>query len=147
MNIQKITELISKAKEAYKIMSISTIEHVGWDETPRDPKKILLALENLTGCLASGGEIVVTLSIGYNTYLDRLLKELEKRGIETRTFFIPMHEQPMFKRMGLFGGERHPVAEALGRKGMYLPSSSGLKEEEIKFICDAIRRESREIYR
>ena len=30
------------------IVSISTIEHMGWDETPRDPKKILLALENLT---------------------------------------------------------------------------------------------------
>ena len=58
------------------IVSISTIEHVGWDETPRDPKKITLALENLTtNCLAPGGEIVVTLPIGYNTYLDKLLKE------------------------------------------------------------------------
>ena len=57
------------------IVSISTIEHVGWDETPRDPKKIPLALENLTGCLASGGEMVVTVPLGYNTYLDKLLKE------------------------------------------------------------------------
>ena len=47
MTTQKITKLISKAKEAYKIVSISTMEHVGWDETPRDSKKILVALENL----------------------------------------------------------------------------------------------------
>jgi len=107
MNIQKITELISKAKEAYKIVSISMIEHVGWDETPRDPKKIPLALENLTtNCLALGGEIVVTLPIGYNAYLDKLMNKLEKKGIETRTFFIPMHEQPVFQNKGLFNGEK-----------------------------------------
>jgi len=128
MNIQKITKLVSKGKEAYKIVSISTIEHVGWDETPRDPKKIPLALENLaTKCLAPGGEIVVTLPIGYNTYLDKLMMELEKKGIELRMFFIPMHEQPVFQNRGLFKGERYPVAEELARTGLYLPSSSGIE--------------------
>ena len=66
------------------------------------------------------------------------MHKLEKKGIETRTFFIPMHEQPVFQNMGLFKGERYPVAEELARTGMYLPSSSGLNEEEIRFICDAI---------
>jgi hypothetical protein len=71
-----MSRLLSKAKEAYKIVSISTIEHMGWDETPREPKKIQLALENLsTKCLAPGGELVVTLPLGYNIYLDKLLKE------------------------------------------------------------------------
>ena len=128
MTTQKMTKLISKVKEAYKIVSISTIEHVGWDETPRDPKKIPLALENLTTrCLAPDGEIVVTLPLGYNTYLDKLLKELEKRRIESRTFFIPMHEQPVFRNMGLFKREKYPVADELARKGMYLLSSSGVE--------------------
>ena len=55
------------------IVSISTLEHVGWDEEPRDPEKILRALENLkTNCLAAGGKIVVTLPLGYNTEMDRL---------------------------------------------------------------------------
>ena len=130
MNIQKLRGHLSKAKEAYKIVSISTIEHMGWDETPRDPKKIPLALENLIECLVPGGEIVVTLPIGYNTYQDKLLKELEKRRIETRMFFIPMHEQPVFQNMDLFKfkGESYPVAEELARTGMNLPSSSGLKK-------------------
>ena len=65
--------------------------------------------------------------------------ELEKKGIETRTFFVPMHEQPVFQNMGLFKGESYPVAEELSRKGLYLPSSSGLKEEEIRYISDVIR--------
>ena len=68
-----------------------------------------------------------------------LAKELEKEGIETRTFFIPMHEQPVFQMRGLFEGERYPVAEELARRGMYLPSSSGLKYEEIKYVCDVVK--------
>ena len=36
-------------------------------------------------------------------------------------------------------GVSYPVAEELARKGLYLPSSSGLKEDEIRYICDAIK--------
>jgi perosamine synthetase len=68
-----------------------------------------------------------------------LATELEKKGIETRTFFIPINEQPVFQRMDLFKGEKYPVAEELARKGMYLPSSSGLQNDEIKSICNVIK--------
>jgi len=67
-----------------------------------------------------------------------LMDRLMERRIEIRTSFIPMHEQPVFFNMGLFKGESYPVAEELARRGMYLPSSSGLKEEEIKYVCEAI---------
>ena len=65
--------------------------------------------------------------------------KIKGKGIETRTFFVSMHEQPVFRKMGLFEGERYPVAEDLARTGMYLPSSSGLKEEEIRYICEMIK--------
>ena len=65
--------------------------------------------------------------------------KIKGKGIETRTFFIPMQEQPVFQNVDLFKGERYPVAEELARKGMYLPSSSGLKEEEIKYVCNVIK--------
>ena len=55
-----------------------------------------------------------------------------------------MHEQPVFQKMDLFKGEKYPVAEELARKGMYLPSSSGLKEEKIKSICDVLKDEVKE---
>jgi perosamine synthetase len=70
---------------------------------------------------------------------DALMQKLEQKGIETRAFFMPMHEQPVFQAMGLFHDERYPVAEELAKKGMYLPSSSGLKEEEIKYISATIK--------
>lgn len=69
---------------------------------------------------------------------DELMEELEKKGIETRTMFIPMNQQPAFHNMGLFNGESCPVAESLSKKGLYLPSGIGLTEEQIKHICDTI---------
>jgi hypothetical protein len=56
------------------IVSISTLEHVGWDEDVRDPVKIITAIKNLTeNCLAPGGCMLVTLPLGYNSYFDQQL--------------------------------------------------------------------------
>ncbi len=59
------------------IVSISTIEHVGWDENfaqpRRDPEKIHRALSGLQKCLAPGGYMVFTIPFGQNPYLDSLL--------------------------------------------------------------------------
>ena len=74
---------------------------------------------------------------------DELMSELAKRGIETRALFIPMHLQPAFLEIGLFRGETYPVAEELGERGLYLPSGSGLGEEQIDFVCKAIQEISR----
>ena len=63
---------------------------------------------------------------------------LMEKEIDIGTFFVPMREQPVFRKIGLFEWERHPVAEELSRTGMYLPSSSGLKEEEIRCVCDQL---------
>ena len=63
---------------------------------------------------------------------------LRKRDIETRPFFLGMHEQPVFHRRGLFLAEKYPVAERLARRGLYLPSGLGLKDDQITTVCDAI---------
>lgn len=52
------------------ILSISTLEHVGWDETPRDPGKIGRTLSNLRGLLAPGGQLFFTAPAGYSPPLD-----------------------------------------------------------------------------
>ncbi len=57
------------------IVSISTLEHVGWDEEPRDPPKFLRGIEHLASLLAPGGKMLVTLPIDYNAALDGFLKE------------------------------------------------------------------------
>jgi len=56
------------------IVSISTLEHVGWDEKPRDPEKIFEAFDNLKKHLAPGGKFVVTIPLGHNSALDNYLE-------------------------------------------------------------------------
>ncbi|HVC33320.1 MAG TPA: hypothetical protein VNL16_07405 [Chloroflexota bacterium] len=57
------------------ILSVSTLEHVGWDEAPRDPVKVGRALSVLESCLAPGGEMLVTAPVGHNPHLDGLFFE------------------------------------------------------------------------
>jgi len=57
------------------IVSISTLEHVGWDENPRDDTKIPRSIENLKSLLNKNGRIVITLPLGYNTTMDKLLND------------------------------------------------------------------------
>jgi perosamine synthetase len=52
-----------------------------------------------------------------------------------------MHEQPVLKRMGLFDGERCPVAERLARRGFYLPSGLALREEQMQSVVEALTTE------
>jgi hypothetical protein len=58
------------------IVSISTLEHVGWDEEDKNPVKVLQAIEILKSLLAPLGKIVVTLPLGYNPIIDDYLKKV-----------------------------------------------------------------------
>jgi perosamine synthetase len=69
---------------------------------------------------------------------DALRQRLARRGIETRTMFVPMHLQPVYFHQ--YRGRKFPVAESLCRKGMYLPSSPCLTKLDIEFVADEIRR-------
>jgi perosamine synthetase len=65
--------------------------------------------------------------------------KLAAKGIETRPFFLGMHEQPVFQKMGLFKNEKYPVAERLARQGIYIPSGLTIKDNEIEQVSEAIR--------
>lgn len=65
---------------------------------------------------------------------------LRKQGVDTRPFFLGMHEQPLFHEMGLFKDEHYPVAEMIARQGLYLPSGLTLIEEEIDIVTNAVRK-------
>ena len=67
------------------------------------------------------------------------MKHLSAAGVGTRSFFWPMHEQPVFRRMGLFNGVQCPVAERLARRGLYLPSGLALIDQQLSRVCGAVR--------
>ena len=57
------------------IVSISTFEHVGWDEKPRENYKIRPAISNLRSILSKNGKIIFTVPIGYNKHFDEMVKK------------------------------------------------------------------------
>ena len=69
----------------------------------------------------------------------QLAERLRERGIETRPFFLGMHEQPVFQKMGLFRGEQYPAAEHLARQGLYIPSGLSITDEQITAVVTAVR--------
>lgn len=62
------------------ILSISTLEHVGWDELPRDPDKIARTIQHLRSLLSSNGKLLFTAPIGYSPPLDLVVGDLLNRG-------------------------------------------------------------------
>jgi perosamine synthetase len=68
------------------------------------------------------------------------MQRLAQDGIGTRPFFYPMHLQPVLRSMGLFEGERYPVAERLYRRGFYIPSGLALTKEQMARSAAAVRK-------
>jgi perosamine synthetase len=66
---------------------------------------------------------------------------LNRRGVGTRPFFFPMHQQPVFRKKGWFGELSLPVAEGLYRRGFYIPSGLALKSEAIDAVATILREE------
>ncbi len=67
-------------------------------------------------------------------------KKLAEEQIGSRTFFWCMHEQPVYRRMGMFKGETYPVGEYLARKGLYIPSGLALTEQQMEQVVNAVKK-------
>ena len=70
------------------------------------------------------------------TARDELAKKLEENGIETRNFFYPLHEMPIYRKYANF---TYPVSSKISKQGLNLPSSVKLSEEDVKYIARKIR--------
>jgi perosamine synthetase len=67
---------------------------------------------------------------------DELEEKLEEKGIETRKFFYPLHEMPIYKKYANF---TYPVSSKVSQQGLNLPSSTKLSEEDVKYIAKTIK--------
>ncbi|MDP2947205.1 MAG: DegT/DnrJ/EryC1/StrS family aminotransferase [Nanoarchaeota archaeon] len=66
---------------------------------------------------------------------NKLAEFLAERGIGTRPFYPAIHTQPPYSYVkGDFKN-----SEAISERGLWLPSSSFLKDEEIEYICNTIK--------
>jgi perosamine synthetase len=80
----------------------------------------------------------VTVTREFGITRDELIARLASKGIETRTFFCPMNQQPCLLEIQGFRRIPCPVADELWTTGFYLPSTYTLTDDELDQIRDAI---------
>lgn len=80
-----------------------------------------------------------TLTEKANITRDQLMDYLKSKGIDTRTFFCPMNQQPALLELKHYKAIPCPVADRLWETGLYLPSSLSLTKAQIKYISQTIR--------
>lgn len=61
-----------------------------------------------------------------------VMKKLLEHGIETRSFFKPMHMQTIIKKLNILKKNKYPISEYLYENGLYLPSGLGITKNQIK---------------
>lgn len=70
-----------------------------------------------------------------------VMKILQSKGIETRSFFLPMHKQKILKKLKIFNKkDTFPVSEYMYENGLYLPSGLGISNKQIKYICAILNK-------
>jgi perosamine synthetase len=69
---------------------------------------------------------------------NQLAAHLKARGIDTRTFFCPMNQQPCLQERPGYRAVACPVADEIWETGLYLPSSTTLTDAEIAMVSGEI---------
>lgn len=64
---------------------------------------------------------------------DEVMRQLKEKSIDTRPFFYPLNQLPMYKNDDVF-----PVTDEMSKKGINLPSAITLTEDNIRMVCTAL---------
>ncbi len=80
---------------------------------------------------------VITLEDGLDR--DKVIEEMERRGIPARGYFSPIHLQPYIKEMFKTKEGILPITENISKRTLALPFHNNLKEEEIDKVLGVLR--------
>lgn len=65
---------------------------------------------------------------------EALIAYLKEKNIGSREFYPALHAEPAYGYTGTY-----PVTEEIAQKGLWLPSSINLSDDDIRYICECIR--------
>jgi two-component system phosphate regulon sensor histidine kinase PhoR len=74
-----------------------------------------------------------------NMSIKKLMSLLKKKGIETRNFFWPLHQQPILKKMGYFKNSKFKNSEYLSQNGLYLPTGISLNLKQQNYVIKVLK--------
>lgn len=87
----------------------------------------------------------VVLTVNTENTSEGVMAYMKEQGIEPRTFFYPLHKQPCFKKY-MKGDKRYENEHQTFRnsnyaydKGICLPSFASMTDEQVEYVCDAIK--------
>ena len=112
-------------------------EHASiYNKLLKDIKGIRLPIEK-EGCKNVYWLYSVIVEEEYYIDRDKLIKKLKDNGVDSRPFFMPVHKMPPYEDC------RHgdmSVTDEIAMRGINLPSSVGIKTDDISFICNLLRK-------
>lgn len=71
---------------------------------------------------------------------DKVKSLLFSEGIDSRTYFYPLHRQPVFKGLDSFRSSEYPVSDSLSQQGIYLPSGLAITNAQIKRVARMLKK-------
>lgn len=121
---------------------------VGIEQMKKVPDRVRRKKEmgKLYDCLLSGISGVELIRTNYDDtspwFFDilcerreELIAYLKEKGIGSRPFYPPLHAEPAYG----YGEMHFPVTEDIAARGLWLPSTITITDEQIKYICECIR--------
>jgi len=89
----------------------------------------------------------ITVNSDFGATRDKLMEHLLADGIDTRTFFCPMNQQPFLREQLGYRDVLCPVADQIWQSGLYLPSSNNLSDDQISLISASIAKICRSFFK
>jgi perosamine synthetase len=134
--VRRLPEIVSRKREIARRYT-ERLRPLGWLELPQE-KPWARSVYWVYG-------VVISDKVAMDA--QALATRLYSEGVETRPFFLGMHEQPVFHKMGLFrdAAGRFPVCERIARRGLYLPAGLAISNEQIDEVCDVLERLTNEL--
>lgn len=70
---------------------------------------------------------------------DKIMAELQAKGIPSRPYFTPIHLQPFYREMFGYKEGDFPITEGIAKSTLALPFYSTLEEEKVDYVCRTLR--------
>jgi perosamine synthetase len=109
-----------------------------YDDLLGDLNMINLPIKATSYCENIYWVYAITIKDDYGATGQEMIDKLAAEGIGARPFFYPMHQQPVFKRMGLFKNLNLPNSEKLYKKGFYIPSGLALSQHQADEVSSVL---------
>jgi perosamine synthetase len=122
--IERLDDILKRRREVFAMYDRAFAEMVEVSSFPRVPG-------------AENSPWLYCVLLDHPEDRDRLAKHLQAVGIDSRPFFIPLHQMPPYA--GATTDGKLPVTCDLSERGLNLPTFSGMTDSQVELVIDSVR--------